>query len=113
MLQITNYAVRQRKDGSKFIALELSGGLEFLQNESTGAFFCRIKKCFIPSTLELKQAKLMVGQTLEGDIVRVPAEPYEYTNKKTGETTTLCYSYEYRPLGSIESIEETKAEVTA
>ena len=41
----------------------------------------------------------MVVQQIEGDIVRVESEPYEYINKTTGELITLAHSYGYSPKG--------------
>jgi hypothetical protein len=56
-------------------------------------------------------AKLMIGQQIEGDIVRVESEPYEYTNKTTGEIITLAHTYAYRPKGSMELFGESRLEV--
>jgi hypothetical protein len=53
----------------------------------------------------------MIGQQIEGDIVRVEAEPYEYTNKTTGEVITLAHTYAYRPKGSMELLGESRLEV--
>jgi hypothetical protein len=55
----------------------------------------------------------MVGQQIDGDVVRVETEPYEYINKVTGEMIVLAHSYAYRPKGSMELIGETNLEVVS
>ncbi len=104
MVQVTNYAVRKRKDGTTFITLELTGGLEIQQSQTTGNFYATVKKCSIPSTFEETIAKTMVGQQLDGEVVRIETDPYEYLNKRTGEIMTLQHGYAYRPKGSMELI---------
>ena len=104
MVTVTSYAVRERKDGTEFIALEISGGLEIQQSQSSGNFYATIKKCSIPSTFDENIAKSMIGQQLEGNVVRIDTEPYEYVNKRTGEVMILQHGYAYRPAGSMELI---------
>lgn len=94
-----------------FVLLELSGGIELVQSQNTGKFYATSRKCRIPSTFSVDVAKLMVGQQIEGDVVRVETEPYEYINKVTGEMIVLAHSYAYRPKGSMELIGETNLEV--
>ncbi|KAK6033614.1 hypothetical protein OSTOST_00212 [Ostertagia ostertagi] len=94
---VTGYAVRTAKDGHSFITLELNGGLEFVQSMETGNFYATTRKCSMPCTFGEPLAKTMVGVSLPGEVVRVQAEPYEYTIKETGEVITLNYSYEYQP----------------
>ena len=83
MVQVTNYAVRERKDGTTFIALEITGGLEIQQSQTTGNFYATVKKCSIPSTFDENIAKTMIGQQIDGEVVRVETDPYEYVNKRT------------------------------
>ena len=108
MVTVIGYAVRQRKDGSTFIALELSGGLEMQQSQTTGNFYATTKRCSIPSTFDENFAKMMVGEKIEGDVVRVEADPYEFLNQRTGEIMLLQHSYAYRPKGSVELIGNTQ-----
>lgn len=70
--------------GQTFVLLELSGGLELVQSQAIGKFYATSRKCGIPSTFTTVVAKLMEGQQIEVDIVRVESDPYEYTNKTTG-----------------------------
>jgi hypothetical protein len=97
--------------GESFVLLELSGGIELVQSQNTGKFYATSRKCRIPSTFSTDVAKLMIGQQIEGDVVRVETEPYEYINKVTGEMIILAHSYAYRPKGSLELIGETNLEV--
>lgn len=99
------------KTNEPFVLLELSGGLELVQSQNTGKFYATARKCRIPSTFNADVAKLMVGQQVDGDIVRVESDPYEYTNKTTGEIITLAHSYAYRPKGSMELLGESRLEV--
>ena len=108
MVTVTNYAVRTKKDGTTFIVLELNGGLELVQSQTTGGFYATVRKCTIPSTFDEPVAKMMIGQQLDGDIVRVSVDPYDYTNKRTGEIMVLQHSYAYRPKGSVELLGETR-----
>lgn len=99
--------------GDLFVLLELSGGIELVQSQNTGKFYATSRKCRIPSTFSADVAKLMVGQQIDGDVVRVETEPYEYINKVTGEMIVLAHSYAYRPKGSMELIGETNLEVVS
>lgn len=53
----------------------------------------------------------MIDQQIEGDIVQVESEPYEYTINTTGEVITLAHSYAYWPKGSMELLGESRLEV--
>ncbi|RYF37894.1 MAG: hypothetical protein EON97_00400 [Chitinophagaceae bacterium] len=100
MVTVTNYHVRQRRDGTNFIVLTLSGGLEMVQSQSSGAWKAMVRKCQIPSNLDEPTAKLVIGTQMPGNIVRVQSDPYEYTDKQTGETITLSHSYSFQPEGA-------------
>lgn len=110
MTKVTGYQLRERKDGTTFVALELTGGLEILQSQTTGNMYATVRKCSIPSTFDAAVAQMMIGSTLDGDIVRVTVDPYEYVNKRTGEVMTLTHSYAYRPAGSIELLGQTRVQ---
>lgn len=110
MVTVTNYCVRTRQDGTTFITLELTGSVELVQSQNTGNFYATVRKCNIPSTFSEQIAKSIVGQQMEGDIVRVQVTPYEYINKSTGEVMMLQHSYAYRPAGSVELIGQTNVQ---
>ena len=110
MVTVTNYSVHERKDGTEFITLELTGGLELVQSQSTDNFYATVRKCQIPSTFDEDMARLMIGSTVQGEIVRVASEPYEFVNKRTGEVMMLSHSYAYRPQNAVELIGTTRVE---
>jgi hypothetical protein len=108
MVTVTGYLERERKDGSSFVVLEITGGLELVQSSSSGNYYATVRKCTIPSTFSAEIAKSIIGQQIPGDIVRVSVDPYQYVNKRTGEIMQLQHSYAYRPEGSMELIGQTQ-----
>lgn len=96
MLSITNYKISKSKDGSQFISLIVEGGLEMIQSQSSGSFYAKSKKCFIPFTADESVAKSMIGTSLPGTIERVSCPPYEY-KMESGEVVTLFHTYQYQP----------------
>ena len=108
MVQVTNFHEVQTKDGRTFVSLELTGGLELVQSQNTGKFYATVRKCRIPTTFDVNIAKMMVGQSVEGEIVRVSVDPYEFVSPTTGELMTLQHSYAYQPKGSTELIGQTQ-----
>jgi hypothetical protein len=93
MITIIDCAERKNQQGETFVALILSGGVEFVKSKQ-GKFYATSRKASIPSTLDLKLAKLMIGQQMPGTIVRKPVEPYLFTTA-TGEQVELDFTYEY------------------
>ena len=108
MVQVTGFVERQRKDGSQFIALEITGGLELVQSSSSGSFYATVRKCTIPSTFSVEIAKSLIGTQIPGNIVKVEVDGYDYINIRTGEMMKLHHSYAYRPEGSMELIGQTQ-----
>jgi hypothetical protein len=111
MVQVTNYAVRTRKDGTTFIALELTGNVELVQSINTGKFYATVRKCSMPSTFDEQTAKMLVGSSIEGTVTRVSSEPYDYTVKSTGEVIQLSHTYEYRPVDTSSAIGKRELEL--
>jgi hypothetical protein len=108
MVTVSNYAIRQRKDGSSFISLELTGSLELVQSRNSGRFYATVRKCSIPSTFNESVAKSLLGSTLPGQIVRVQVDPYEFTSPTTGEVMVLNHSYSYQPAEEAALVGESK-----
>lgn len=100
MVTVIDYAERQRQDGSVFYALILQGGLSLVQSRNTGNFYATVKKCSIPITFDEKIAQSMVGEQVPGSIQRKSCEPYEWTNKETGELLELSHRWVYLPEGA-------------
>lgn len=108
MVTVTGYAERLRKDGSTFISLEITGGVELVQSQETGKYYATVRKCSIPSTFDLNVAQAMIGQRIEGDIVKVIVEPYDFVNPRTGELMKLQHGWAYRPKDSEDLVGHTR-----
>ena len=108
MVTVIDFKDYPKPGGGRFVFLELLGSIEIQQSQTTGKFFATARKCQIPATFGIQIASRMVGQKIEGEIVRVPCEPYSFENKRTGETITVNHDYAYRPPNAIELIGETK-----
>jgi hypothetical protein len=108
MVTVSSYSVRTRKDGTTFIALELSGGVELVQSNNSGKFYATVRKTSIPSTFNETIAKGLIGSQMPGSIVRVQVDPYQFVNQRTGEVLTLQHSFSYQPEGSTELIGQTQ-----
>ena len=94
-----------------FVLLEISGGLEMVQSQGTGKFYATMRKCRVPSTFNLDVAKMLIGTTIPGTVVRVEVDGYEYTVPSTGEVIKLAHSYAYQPEGSMELMGQTNVEL--
>lgn len=111
MVMVTNTLEKiNSKTQIPFVLLELSGGLELVQSQSSGKFYATMRRCRVPSTFNLDVAKMLIGTTLPGNIVRVEVEPYEYVVASTGEVITLAHSYAFQPEGSMELLGQTNIE---
>ena len=96
MVTIIN-AFKREKDGKNFMALQIQGGIEMIQNAGTGRFYATAKKCFIPCTFDELTAKSLIGTQINGCIKRVECDPYQYTIPSTGEIISLAHTYTYSP----------------
>ena len=110
MVIVSNCFEVKTSEGKTFVSLELSGGLELVQSQTTHKYYATMRRCRIPSTFNLEIAKQMIGSKLNGDIVRIEVDPYEYLIPATGELVKLAHSYSFRPSGSIELQGESKVE---
>ena len=104
MVTVTGYNERQRKDGTTFITLEITSGVELIQSNTTGRYYATVRKCSIPSTFGIEVAESLIGSKIAGEIVKVIVEPYEFVNKTTGEVMQLQHSYAYQAEETLETI---------
>lgn len=104
MVTISAFHEVERKDGTKFISLELTGSAELIQSQNTGKWYATVRKCRIPSTFDASVAQSMLGQRLSGEIVRTICDPYDFTNPRTGEVMRLQHSYAYSQDGGQETL---------
>ncbi len=97
MVTVTDYAIRENRDGEPFVALILQGDLEMVRSQESGRFYATARTCSIPSTFTELVAQKMIGQQIPGRIVKQECEPYEYTIPESGEVVTLSHTWEYVP----------------
>lgn len=95
MVKIISYKAVQNKEGKEFFALTLMGGIEAVKS-SNGNYYLTAKKASIPSTFSEEICMGLIGQSLEGEIVKIPCEPYSFNSKNTGEEITLDFRYGYQ-----------------
>lgn len=93
MITIIDAVERKNSKQESFVALILSGNVEMVRSQN-GKFYATTRKASVPSTLSLDLAKKMVGQKMNGQIIKKPCEPYMYTTDK-GEEIELDFTYEY------------------
>ena len=67
MVTISGYAERESKDGKKFYALILQGGMELVLSEASGRYYATAKTASITSTFPESICKNLVGTKLPGE----------------------------------------------
>jgi hypothetical protein len=97
MITIIDFAKRTNLAGENFYALILQGGICMVQSKESGKFYATAKKTSITSTFDELTCKGLVGTKIEGDVVKIPCDPYSFTIEETKEEITLDYRWEYRP----------------
>ena len=110
MVTVTACLERQKKDGSSFTVLEISGGVELVMSQTTQRYYATLRKCTIPFTGTMEVAKMMIGQKIDGEIVKVIVAPYDFINQRTGEVMKLQHSYAYRPKDSQDLVGHTRVQ---
>ena len=110
MVQITNALERVKKDGTTFPVLEISGGAELVLSQTTQRYYATLRKCTIPFTGTMDVAKMLIGQKIEGEIVKVIVAPYDFINQRTGEVMKLQHSYAFRPKDSQDLVGHTQVQ---
>jgi hypothetical protein len=97
MVTVVGIALRKTQEGREFYALVLQGGLSLIQSKQTGNYYATVKRTSIPSTFDEATAKMMIGEKVPGSVQKKACEPYEWTNKETGEIITMDYRWVYVP----------------
>jgi hypothetical protein len=110
MVTVTNALERVKKDGTSFTVIEISGGAELVLSQTTQRYYATVRRCSVPFTGTLEVAKMLIGQKIDGEIVRVICEPYQFTNPRTGEVLQLQHSYAYRPKDSQDLVGHTQVQ---
>jgi len=96
MVTITGYEKRE-SDTGEFFLLQLQGDVEFAFSKKSGRPYATVKKCNIPSTFDENTCKSIIGKQMQGSIVKVQVDAYEYTVPETGEVVELDYQFTYSP----------------
>jgi hypothetical protein len=97
MVTISGYAERESKDGKKFYALTIQGGMDLVLSEQSGSYYATAKQASITSTFDERTCQGLVGSKLPGKISKIVCQPFEYTIKETGEIVTLTHRRAYSP----------------
>lgn len=95
MVKVIGYQKKETEEGREFFTLTIQGGVEVVTS-GNGNLYMTARRTNIPSTFDEEGCKMIVGQEIPGEVIKVDCEPYEYTNKSTGEMITLSHRYEYR-----------------
>jgi hypothetical protein len=93
MVTIIDVAQRKNAKEETFIALILSSGVEMIKSKA-GKFYATTKKASVPSTLSYEIAKTMIGQKMNGTIIKKFTDTYKYTTQ-SGEEVEIDFTYEY------------------
>ncbi len=96
MVKITGYKEFIREDGTTYFMLELQGGVEMVLGKN-GQHYATAKKALLSSTFDEEICKNLIGTELQGEIVKVEVEPYDYISKTTGEVMTLSNRWIFKP----------------
>jgi hypothetical protein len=114
MVTISSYSERESKDGKKFYALIIQGGMDLVLSEESGRYYATAKQASITSTFDERTCQGLVGTKLPGKISRITCDPFDYTIKETGEIIKLSHRWAYSPNeASIEDVVYDKEPVGA
>ena len=97
MAKVISDKVSVNNDSKQFISLKLQGEVEAMQSLQTGKFYLTARTCYISTTFSLSEAEALIGSEIPGKVERVSSEPYQHTNKETGEVISLSHKYEFVP----------------
>ena len=71
------------------------GGVAAVKSQETGRTYLTVRKARIACTFDEQTCESLIGSELDGKVIKVPVEPYEYALPDTGEVMTLEHRYEY------------------
>ena len=78
MVTVSSYVNATTDEGETYIRLILTGDISMVKSETTGNFYATTRRCSISATFDEATAKLMVGKTMPGSIIKEECETYEY-----------------------------------
>jgi hypothetical protein len=110
MVTVIGYTPRKNQEGEEFFSLILHGGITVVKSKQTGKYYATSQKCSIPSTFDEQTCKSLIGEKIPGTIQKQTCEPFEFTDKESGEVIELAHRWVYLPEGA--SMEEAIFEGT-
>src|SRR5690348_10883633 len=94
MVKITDYKLRESHEGKPFFALTLQSGVEIVKSV-TGKMYATVRRVSMPTTFDELTCQSILGTEINGSIVKVECEPYDYTLPGSNEVVTLQHRFEY------------------
>ena len=94
MVTVTGFKTVETPEGDSYVRLILQGDLEMVQSSETGNYYATARRTSISCTFDEVLAEKMVGKQLDGWILKVDTEPYEFT-VDSGETIKLSHRWIY------------------
>jgi len=79
-------------------------------SQTTNRYYACVRRCTVAFTGTIDVAKMLIGQKIEGEIVKVIVAPYDFINQRTGEVMKLQHSYAYRPKDSQDLVGHTRVQ---
>ncbi len=98
MVTVIGVQSAENRDGGTYQKLVVEGGVRTVISSETGLPYLTSQKVSIPTTFSKEQCEELVGKRLDGEIEKVPCEPYEVT--VNGQPQMRDYRYMDQP-GSI------------
>jgi hypothetical protein len=86
----------KKDDGQIFYCLILEGNVEPVRSEKTGRVYFTARRATVPTTLDEKACKAVIGANFPGEVSKVKCDPYDYKIEQTGETIQLSHRWEYQ-----------------
>ena len=102
MVTIKDFKKVNKDNGETFYVLIVEGTPEAVRSTLSGKPYFTAHRARIPTTLDEKACKALIGTELEGTIEKIPCESYQYVSEQTGEIFKLSYRWEYVDLSLME-----------
>ena len=97
MVTVAKAVIRtNKKSGNEFLSLTLVGGLDIITSAKTGNQSLVAMRCNITSNLPVEMASSLIGEKLDGTVVKVKCAPYQWMNPTTAEVLEISHTYRYQ-----------------
>lgn len=112
MVTVKDVKTVENNQGEEFFGLIVESGAMPVKSKATGRLYFTAKTAFVPCTFDEDTANSLIGTQFDGEIMKVPTEPYDYTIEETGEVITMNHRWEYSD-PALDLVEEQVVEKTA